>query len=347
MNSERERNIKLAPLDVDLETNLAVVAMKFFNPSNYEESCKAIEKSPDKNTVLPMSGSDFIIYLDKIEILNEPATKYIYHVRNLLGKMVTSNILVLTSSIGWNPIIPGNYYALSGISQCQRMGCLWLAKSLGGRFIHRQVSPAIVHITGENEKGDAVSGSGIIFDSLHILTCRHVVSDMKVDSKQKFQGKEINVDCKSIYKHEKNDIAVMRVNRPLRSVPGLAFLSPVVAQTVYTFGYPRIPNVRPNTANSDRSYLVMQSGEVTNESVIASDNSKLFLYSAITRPGNSGGAIISEDGYVVGISTILTDGRYADVDVFAPHYAGIPAHVVANSVAELNLDIEIPFEMFN
>ena len=42
-----------------------------------------------------------------------------------------------------------------------------------------------------------------------------------------------------------------------------------------------------------------------------------------------------------------SSGKYADVNVFAPHYAGIPAHVVANSVAEFELGIEIPFESFN
>ena len=82
-------------------------------------------------------------------------------------------------------------------------------------------------------------------------------------------------------------------------------------------------------------------------SFVYSDYSELFLYSAISRLGNSGGTIVSEDGFVVGISTNLTDRKYSDVNVFAPHHTGIPAHVVANSVAEFELGIEIPFETFN
>ena len=46
-------------------------------------------------------------------------------------------------------------------------------------------------------------------------------------------------------------------------------------------------------------------------------------------------------------STNLTAGKYADVNVFAPHYGGIPAHVVASSVAEFELGIGIPFETCN
>ena len=82
-------------------------------------------------------------------------------------------------------------------------------------------------------------------------------------------------------------------------------------------------------------------------SFVYSDKSELFLNSAISRPGNSGGAIVPDDEFLVGISTKLTDGKYADVNVFKPHYAGISAHVVANSVVEFELGIEISFETFN
>ena len=226
-------------------------------------------------------------------------------------------------------------------------GSLWLARALGGRFVHHQVSPAIVHVTGKTTQGDPRAGSGVVFDLHHILTCKHVVTSMKVDETQKFQGKEVTINQGSIYKSETADIAVIQVDIPMKPVPGLAFLAPIVAQTVYTFGYPKIPNVRPRLPNTDDAYLVMQSGEVTNEHVVASDGAELFLYSAISRPGNSGGAIVSDDGYVVGIVTELTDGRYDGEDVFSPHYAGIPAHVIANAIGEMGLEVDIPYETFD
>ena len=346
MGSPREKYVRLAPLDVDSETKIACLAQHFFSPMCYREVCQVIGKASAENAISPMASADFLKYLDAMEVLREPADKYIYHIRDLLGRMAASNILVEVGSSGTHVLIPKSYYTSFEASNIRSTGLLWLAKPLGGRFIHRQVSPAIVHIAGEDEPGNVVAGSGVIFDSHHILTCRHVVSGMRVDRKQKFQGKEVTIEERSIFKHEKDDVAVIRVDTPLNPIPGLAFLSPMVTQAVYTFGYPKIPNVRPRLPDTDDAYLVVQRGEVTNEHVVASDKTELFLYSAIARPGNSGGAIVSDDGYVVGIATDLTDGQYEGENIFSPHFAGIPAHIVAKAVTEMELDVQIPYETF-
>ena len=181
----------------------------------------------------------------------------------------------------------------------------------------------------------------MVFDSRHVLTCRHVVEDMKVDEVQTFQQKRFRVGEKSVFVHSRDDVAVIRVDDSrLAPVPGLAFLAPTIGQTVYSFGYPIVPQVRS-------AYLVMQSGEVTNERVISLEGEELFLYSATARPGDSGGAIVSEDGYVVGMATNLTDGRYAREEVIAPHFAAIPARTIATAVGELDLGVSIPYETFD
>ena len=96
----------------------------------------------------------------------------------------------------------------------------------------------------------------------------------------------------------------------------------------------------PFTRNAS---LTMQPGAVTSESVVSLSGKDLFLYSAISRPGNSGGPVVSEDGYVVGISS--EDLRSTDV-AFSPHYAGVPSHVIANAVEEMELEVKIPLEGF-
>ena len=47
-------------------------------------------------------------------------------------------------------------------------------------------------------------------------------------------------------------------------------------------------------------------------------------------------------GYVVGMSTNLTEGQYEDEKTFLPHFAGIPSHVIANAVDDMDLGIRIP-----
>ena len=87
-----------------------------------------------------------------------------------------------------------------------------------------------------------------------------------------------------------------------------------------------------------------QPGAVTNESVTSLSGESLFLYSAISRPGNSGGPVMSEDGYLVGLSIVDATGQYHPDEAFSPHYAGIPAQVVVKAVEELGVGVQLPFE---
>ena len=133
---------------------------------------------------------------------------------------------------------------------------------------------------------------------------------------------------------------LIRVDGPaLAPLQGAMFQAPVVAQTVYTLGYPKLPRL------ADAS-VVMQPGAVTNEAVTSLGGESLFLYSAIARPGNSGGPVMSEDGYVVGLCTEDVTGKYDPADAFSPHYAGVPAQVVVDGVASLGLGIQLPFEHY-
>ena len=197
-----------------------------------------------------------------------------------------------------------------GVEAAKTRLAIPLSRTLGGRFVHRQVGPAIVHIVG-TDKDDPEkprSGSGIVFDRHQVLTCRHVVSGMTLAKTQRFQGTAVRSDEMVVTAHGTEDVAVIRVERPLNPTLGLGFLASAIAQRVYAFGFPKVPNVRPRIEGTDDAYLVMQSGEVTNERVVASDRSKLFLDSGVSRPGDSGAAIMSEDGYVAGMTTNLAQG---------------------------------------
>ena len=87
----------------------------------------------------------------------------------------------------------------------------------------------------------------------------------------------------------------------------------------------------------------MHTGEVTNHSVDLINGEKAFLYSAITRPSNSGGPIVSYDGYLVGIATkdIPVENKGS---TFSPHYAGVDAVTIGNALADLGLDMRASFE---
>ena len=209
---------------------------------------------------------------------------------------------------------------------------------LGPEFLHRLCASVLAHISGTDGKGDPVGGTGLVVDERHILTCRHVVCDMKLDPTQRVQGQDYEID--SLHCHPRFDIAMMRMSGPpLTPVPGLFFQPPIVGQDVYTLGYPQLPGLR-------EASVTMQLGAVTNEWVTSLAGDPLFLYSAIARPGNSGGPVMSENGYVVGLSTMDSIGQYPGEDAFSPHYAGIPAQVLVQAVQDLDLGISLPFEPY-
>ena len=97
---------------------------------------------------------------------------------------------------------------------------------------------------------------------------------MQLDQRQEFQDNEYAISTDSIYKHPEIDVAVIRVDGPpLSPIRGLLLQAPLVAQTVYTLGYPKLPGLR------DAS-VTMQQGAVTNESVTSLAGESLFLFSA-------------------------------------------------------------------
>ena len=215
-----------------------------------------------------------------------------------------------------------------------------LVPVLGPECLYRLCAPGLVHITGTNKPGDAVAGTGLVIHPFYVLTCRHVVSDMTVDEKQWFQRRGYAVNNEFVLFHSEVDVAAVRVHgAPLTPLKGAIFQLPIVAQTVYTLGYPKLPGLRD-------AAVTMQQGAVTNDSVTSLAGESLFLYSAISRPGNSGGPVVSEDGYIVGLSIVDATAEYHQDGLFSPHYAGIPSRVVVSAVGSLGLDIELPFEEY-
>ncbi|MXZ49601.1 MAG: trypsin-like serine protease [Rhodobacteraceae bacterium] len=154
-----------------------------------------------------------------------------------------------------------------------------------------------------------------------------------------------NVKVVRTYEHKTEDVAILKVSEQLKPVPGLAFLQPRMVQKVYRFGYSHIPCIKgPQDGN-----LKVQTGEVTNISVKSYLDQEMFLYSVVSRPGDSGGPLVSEEGYVVGITTSLTEGKYGhetDREIFQPHYTGIPSHVIKQAVDELEAGVCLPYETF-
>jgi S1-C subfamily serine protease len=217
----------------------------------------------------------------------------------------------------------------------QKEGFTWLARALGPEFLYNIFSSATAQITGVNKHGDAHAGTGIVIAPTWLLTCAHVLCDMKVDEQQSILGQ--NRQVIRTLSHPRVDVGLVEVTPPMQLLPGIAFRDPVVTEPIFTLGYPRVPLSREAT-------LVMQRGEVTNPSITLFDGRSVFLYSAIARPGNSGGPLLSETGHVVGI---VTEELFEKSEAFRmPFHAGIRTTELVNAIAEIEAPVTLPLEMY-
>ena len=325
-----------APWGLDSRLKLVALVCGFFDVNKVAASHAAIGSKPaNPENATPLSVTDFLKYLETTNVFHK--TPNALRVARIVEEMVSAGLLVPGGHA--KPAIAGlsNHYLYLPTADKARQGPFCLVPVLGPEYLYRLCAASLVHISGRNV-GVAVAGTGLVVDQRHVLTCRHVVSDMELDRRQVFQSRQYEITDGSVHCHPDIDIAVMRVDGPpLSAVAGILLQAPVVAQTVYTLGYPKLPGRR------DAS-VTMQQGAVTNESVTSLAGERLFLYSAIARPGNSGGPVMSENGYVVGLSVVDAIGQYDNEDAFSPHYAGIPAQVLVRAVEDLGLGIQLPFQ---
>jgi hypothetical protein len=332
MPNDSSRYSRLAPLTVQERLRLSRLAIHFFSPLAYRDVCAAIGKTPPaENRIEPLDGEDFLKYLKKTNQLPE-ADRYTFRIRELLFQLADAHLLS-DMGPGRGVMIGRRYYFMRELTQNEKTRVLWLAPALGAEFILHAFSAATVLFTGINEAGDARAGTGLNIAPNWFLTCAHVLKKMKLNRTQIFGQVEVQVLRTLV--HDSVDVGLVEVTSVPSSLPGLAFREPRIAEPVFILGYPRIPLSREPA-------LVMDRGEVTNAGITTFSEQRLFLYSAIARPGNSGGPIIAATGHVVGMVTEELSEKGAEPSL--PFHAGVGASEIARAITELEPSIALPLE---
>ncbi|MFJ9365405.1 serine protease [Nocardia sp. NPDC101769] len=289
--------------------------------------------SEDK--ILPWTVAHFQTFLGKVDLLVA-----LGEVTRILAAMENVGLL-LPGGFDLRFPLAGQIYVANGVPTLQAKGDgrLWLSEVFGAEMIiplYRAVTP---QITGYPAGANANQqwGTGLILDSSHVLTNRHVVEGMKRDIGMICAVQPFNAAAKSaIHVHSELDVAVIEMEfadsgTGLQPLPGMVFRDPTWADETYVFGYPRVPMTTQMT-------ITVQRGEVVNpssESMPTRD--PIFLYSAIARPGNSGGPIVAGDGRVIGMVVEDSSETHASngAPVAAPFYRGIPSTTILRALDDL------------
>ncbi|CAJ1494229.1 serine protease [[Mycobacterium] kokjensenii] len=297
---------------------------------------------PPKTVPLePWSVADFSKYLHSLGL---PAAGEAVTLHRLLSAMERAGLLL---PFGWNPQMPimgQQYISQGGASNGQLGGNLWLSEVFGAELIIPSYNAVTVQLTGHDVEGNPVDswGTGLVVDHSHVITNKHVLTGLAGNSSglsiypSRNHADAAQVNCSGTARaHPTLDVAVIKFDMPdgmyLPRLAGMAFRDPDWADEVYVFGYPRVPMTAEMA-------ITVQRGEVVNPAAATiPDRQKIFLYSAIARPGNSGGPIVAQDGRVIGL--VVEDcGESPSTDAgpaAAPFYRGIPSSEVIRALDEL------------
>jgi hypothetical protein len=141
------------------------------------------------------------------------------------------------------------------------------------------------------------------------------------------------------YAHPELDVAVIEARFPagegMPRLPGMAFRDPAWADDVCLFGYPRVQMIAGMEITVQRGEVVKPTAETPRDGDLP--RQKTFLYSAIARPGNSGGPIVAQDGRVIGL---VVEDSAPTTRAGAPAYEDPTPVTPEERIARLEAELE-------
>lgn len=332
MKKTNNRYSVLDKLPIDEQKEICIRLCAFFSPQNNDafRHKLGLPVVPGRN--VPLSFADFLKHSDVVGASLWPKRK---RIGDLIIKLSQKGII---TSCGGNSIAEC-FWFMHELSNIQRQGFLWLGEALGPQYIGSEIEKDIAYITGITPLGDISVGTGVLISSNIILTCAHVVCDMKIDEIIKLGGKEVSVA--SVKSHEKIDVGLIFLKDHVeRNLKDLAFRKAIMLEEVVIAGFPTVPRSLNPT-------YTLQRGEISGFVAETTDRTSFDLFSAIARPGNSGGPVVGMDGRILGIVTrsFERDKEVADTIETMPFFASVPSSIIEKCVSELiNGEIEIPWE---
>lgn len=268
--------------------------------------------------------------------------RYMMNLKAVIKKLTAAFYLEeVGKSIKEAPLFNQCYYSIIEMTNAQKSNAFCLAKALGFQYLRFKYKPYIVRIEGKYPSGESGTGSGVLFGENTILTCGHNIDDLKEISC--WIG-ESELKISEVISRGKYDIGIIKLAQGLDYKVYPYFGAAYVLDETLTLGYPPLNGM-------SEAPLIAQSGEIN---AISKDwyDYDCITISSITRPGNSGGPVVSKNGCIVGIVTqkanfanyVSVDKNYFCEKETQPFYNAIATNEIIRIVSEMDESIEIVYE---
>ena len=189
----------------------------------------------------------------------------------------------------------------------------------------------LLYVDKDNNEYLLGSGSGFLINNDTIITCAHVVNLAQEDveaaaeaiggdfaKKYKDRLKIRVVVMRDMYVYatvknqsEQTDFAILSLSDSIhdRSPLALNIKDEVESTTqVYALGFPAALQPFQNVNSYTYDDVSVTDGKVTKLSTV--NNVDMIQHSAVLSQGNSGGPLVTDDGYVVGVNNASVDNSY-------------------------------------
>jgi hypothetical protein len=329
----RERYSELSELPIKEQAHLCVKLCNFFSPLNANEMREALGLPINNKVVTPLTVLDFFKYWKGMRVDLWPKMQ---RIKELIEKLKQRSVLQSRGGVDLNESL----LFMKELTEREKKGLLWFGSILGISYIGHEIEKDIVYIEGVTSKEDISVGTGTLVSEDAILTCAHVVNDMKIDHVI-IRGDKYRI--KNALPHGVLDVAIIFLEKNVEIfVKDLAFRDSKLLEQIIIAGYPKIPR-------SLEPCYTLQSGEISGHILNTMDKYPMDIFSAIARPGNSGGPVLGIDGCITGIVTRSLERQKEESDQMAtlPFFASVPAWEIQRCIGELtNGQVELKWENY-
>ncbi len=184
-----------------------------------------------------------------------------------------------------------------------------------GSSVPEQVEQSVVRVLNLDQRSDGLYfngfGSGVVIDDKgSILTNAHVLrghDTIHVQWKTE-TGQVQSGEAQVIKQDQQEDLALLRVrDMSIRSI-AIALRSPAKGTAVYAIGFPGVADTGATADDVNEGFVeatVTQGvvGRVLTREISKDRNWSMVQHSAVISGGSSGGALVNQCGYLVGINT--------------------------------------------